>query len=59
MALLRQGGRYDYEYKEYILDSEDQLKDINTKHCCPGSTAFITSTSQAFILCESGEWKEI
>ena len=26
--LLKQGGRIDYNYKEYYLDTEEELRDI-------------------------------
>jgi hypothetical protein len=59
MALTRQGGRYDYKYKEFTFDTVEGLETVNVNDCCPGSTAFIISTSQAFILSEQGKWEEI
>jgi hypothetical protein len=57
--LMRQGTRYDYEYKEYIIDDEKELETIDANHCCPGSSVFVTSTSKLFLLNEAGQWTEV
>ena len=59
MALIKQGSRNDYNYKEYVFDTVEGLKTVGLKTCCPGSTAFIINSSQAFILSEQGKWEEI
>ena len=42
--LIKQGSRTDYNYKEYVLDTKNDLATINTKDCCAGSTAYIIET---------------
>lgn len=58
MYLLKQGGRVDYNFKEYYLDSESELNSIPTKDCCPGSIAYIIETGKIFMLNSKKEWKE-
>ena len=53
--LVKQASRYDYKYKEYYIDSESDLNNINIKECCPGSRA-ITSNGTTYILTEEGTW---
>ena len=50
MYLVKQGGKTDYNYKEYYLDSESELADINVYDCCPGSVAYIIDSQKVFIL---------
>lgn len=58
--LLRQGGKVDYNYKEYFLDTLDDLDsiDLNVENPCPGSLAFVISTSTLYILNSKKEWVE-
>lgn len=50
MFLLRQGGRVDYLYKEYYLDTEDELSKVPVHDCCPGSIAYIIETGKIYML---------
>lgn len=54
--LLKQGGRIDYNYKEYYLDTEEELRDINVNICCPGSIAVIIATGTVYMLNSKKEW---
>lgn len=58
MYLTRQGGKTDYNYKEYYLDTIDELSSIPTFDCATGSVAYIIATQQVFILNSKKEWKE-
>ena len=58
MFLVRQGGKTDYNYKEYYLDTQDELSSINVDSCCPGSVAYIISNQKVYILNSNKEWKE-
>lgn len=58
MFLLRQGGRVDYLYKEYYLDTEDELSKVPVHDCCPGSIAYIIETGKIYMLNSKKEWKE-
>lgn len=56
--LVRQGGKTDYNYKEYYLDTYSDLASIPTIDACPGSVAYILDTGRVFILNNNKEWKE-
>ena len=58
MYLLKQGGRVDYNYKEYYLDTAAELSSIPTYDCATGSVAYIIATQQVYILNSQKEWKE-
>ena len=54
--LVKQGSRTDYNYKEYVLDTKDDLANINTGECCPGSVAYIIDSKELYILNSKKEW---
>lgn len=54
--LVKQGSRTDYNYKEYVLDTKDDLTNINTGECCPGSIAYIIDSKELYILNSKKEW---
>lgn len=58
MYIVKQGGRVDYNYKEYYLDSIAELSTIPVYECATGSVAYIINTQQVFILNSKKEWKE-
>lgn len=57
--ILSQNGHTTYGLKEYVLDTPEDLKYLPIEGNKPGSTAFIISTCQVFMLNSKGEWKEI
>lgn len=54
--LIKQGSRADYYYKEYVLDTKDDLVNINTNECCSGSIAYIIDSKELYILNSKKEW---
>lgn len=60
MQLVKQGNQNDYHYKEFFLDTEDELEDILKsaagKDACPGSIAYIIATGAVYILNSQKEW---
>ena len=50
MFLGKQGGKTDYNYKEYYLDTEAELSSIDVRFCSPGSVAYIIATTKVFML---------
>lgn len=54
--LVKQGSRTDYNYKEYVLDTKNDLANINTGECCPGSIAYIIDSKELYILNSKKEW---
>ena len=57
--LKQQSSRIDYNYREYTLDTEDDLEKVPTANCAPGSVCFIIDGSKVFMLTTEKEWKEI
>lgn len=53
-----QSGHTTYGLKEYILDTPEDLMDLPITDKA-GSTAFIISTSQVYVINSKGEWKEV
>ena len=56
--LLSQSGHQGYGIKEYILDTLDDLDNLPVTDKA-GSTDFIISTSQIYMINSRGEWKEV
>lgn len=60
MYTVKQGGRVDYNYKEFYLDDISELDTIldtkEGKDACTGSIAFIISTSEVYCLNSKREW---
>ena len=54
--LIKQVSRPDYYYKEYVLDTKNDLVNINTGECCPGSIAYIIDSKELYILNSKKEW---
>lgn len=54
--LVKQGSRIDYNYKEYVLDTKNDLVNINTGECCPGSIAYIIDSKELYMLNSKKEW---
>ena len=58
--LLKQGGRVDYNYKEFIVENAEDINAIViNEDICPGSTCFVVSTGQVFMLNTKKEWVTI
>lgn len=55
--LLVQGGRTDYNYREYYLDTVSELKDLDVNKCCPGSVAYIIKSGDVYILSNELVWE--
>ena len=56
MALIKQGGRVDYNYKEFMLDTEEDISKIDVQSCIEGSSVYIISTGNLYILNSKKEW---
>lgn len=59
MTLLSMGNSENTSRKQFLLDSEDELK--NVPECASGSTVIILSDSGAVVKIKNskGEWKDI
>ena len=56
MYLVKQGSKIDYNYKEYCLDTKNELLQINKSHCCPGSIAYVIDSTETYMLNSNKEW---
>lgn len=56
--LVKQGGKLDYNYKEYFLDTENDLASVPIFDACPGSVAYVIGSGKLFMLNTNKEWKE-
>ena len=54
--LVKQGSRTDYNYKEYVLDTKDDLANINAGECCPRSVSYIIDSKELYMLNSKKEW---
>ena len=57
MYTVKHGGRTDYNYKEYFLDTLAELEEIDLikEKPCPGSVAYIIETGAVYILNSQNE----
>lgn len=58
MKMVIQGGKTDYNYKEWYFDSSkgESQDDINTSTMCEGSIAFDMKTGNVYMLNDKKEW---
>lgn len=54
--LVKQGGKTDYNYKEYFCDAAADIANINVNDCSPGSVAYIIATGDVYILNNERTW---
>lgn len=54
--LVKQGGKLDYYYKEYFLDTLADLANISKNQICAGSVAYIIDVGDVYILNTKKEW---
>jgi hypothetical protein len=57
--LYKQDGEILYGIKEFLLDSEDDVKDLPTKKIHVGSMAMVIPTGAIYILNGFSEWVKI
>ena len=58
IEILSQNGKPTYGNVKYILDSPEDLKNLETKST-QGSLAFIISTGEYYVLNGSKKWQKI
>ena len=57
--LKQQSNKNDYNYKEFIVDTDADIADLPTEGIAPGSNCFVIETSTVYMLNNQNEWKEI
>ena len=55
LNLYSQNGDIQYNIREYVVDTLDDIKSLPT-HAAMGSTAIVISTSEVFMLNGEKEW---
>ena len=56
--LVKQGGKLDYNYKEFYLDTDNDLSSIPVNDAWPGSVAYSISSGKVYMLNTSKQWIE-
>lgn len=59
IAVLSENGKSTYNLKEYVVDTQEDIKDLPTSGIQMGSTAFVISTGTVYMLNSSKEWIEV
>lgn len=54
--VVAQNGKYVYNLKRFICDTENDLKTIITYYCAAGSNAFVVETGNTYVLNGDREW---
>ena len=57
--VVAQHGKYVYNLKRFICDTEDDLKTIITYYCAAGSDALVVETGNVYVLNGDHEWELI
>lgn len=59
-GLTHENGRAVYGLKHFVLDTEAEVKNLPTDDMLiPGSTAFVISTSNSYMLNNQNSWVKI
>ena len=57
--LKQQSNKNDYNYKEFIVDTDADIADLPTKGVAPGSNCLVVETSDVYILGNDNEWHKL
>ena len=58
ISINANNGKISYGVKHYILDTQDDVKNLSHKTAATGSTAFVIDTSKYYMLNSNNEWIE-
>ena len=56
--LVKQGGKLDYNYKEYYLDTDSDLSTVPVIDAWPGSIAYSIASGKVYMLNTNKQWIE-
>lgn len=59
ISVLSENGKSTYNLKEYVVDTQEDIKNLPTSGIQMGSTAFVISTGAVYMLNSSKEWIEV
>jgi hypothetical protein len=59
IIIKTQNGEVRYGINEYTLDTPQDLTELNSVQCAPGSTAFVISTGETYMKNSNGTWNKI
>ena len=58
-GLTHNNNKVVYGIKRFILDKEEDTKTLPTRGLTPGSTAFVISTSNSYMLNNQNSWVKV
>ena len=53
---VKNGSTYDFNYKEFVCDTMDDMNAIRTKKLAAGATAVVLETGERYILSNEKKW---
>lgn len=56
-TIKQQGGRTDYNYKEFICDAVEDLSKLPVNSASAGSVAYVIATGDVYMLNSKKEWE--
>ena len=59
ISVLSENGKSAYNVKEFVVDNQEDIKNLPTSGIQMGSTAFVISNSTVYMLNSSREWIEV
>ena len=58
IGIVSNNGTHNYNYKEFVVDTPEDIQYL-PKVCAAGSTAFVVSNGDVYMLNNLKEWKLI
>lgn len=58
-GLTHNNNKVVYGIKRFVLDKEEDAKNLPTRGLAPGSTAFVIESSNTYMLNNLYEWKKV
>lgn len=56
IQLIKQASRIDYFYKEFYVDTDEEVQAIETKDLVMGSLVYVISNGNVYMLNGKKEW---
>lgn len=59
ISTMSNGNKVTYGVAQYCCDTEDDIQNLPSTGCAPGSVAFIIETGAVYMMNSKGEWVEV
>jgi hypothetical protein len=59
ISTMENNGKTVYGVATYTCDTPEDVEDLPSQGCSPGSAAFVISTGQIYMMNSKGEWVEV